>query len=401
MDIAANYNPYAIRKSSETAIFKNIKIQEILSDKKVDSDLKLTIIFKDVDETMEKASNYLDEATQEQNYKLKNRLAQRGLGCITKVNSLLNNAKDIMQVDDSDLNNFENQITLGNLKAMMEDLSVKLTKQAYAVKLPKKTLNQMADYYKQKMEVLYDTRTTAKIEDNFEKGFIFSYRNYDENGFMEIDENNLPNDVPKLKIQVNLEDDPVLVKASDKLNEKLNNIDQENSTEVAKALLETESEFFKPDLATIPYDKNNVTYSSKNNNNIITQNNKEQYYSVFRQDRLPARILNIGEFASGSKGLPKATGTCLPQTIFTKAMAQLSGINTTWVSRKSHSFLEYNADDGKRFVIDPVNKLIFNLTDKEGVYLDIYNNTYMPLSKYKCNELFDDIHNLNGEGYSF
>ncbi|MEI7475570.1 MAG: hypothetical protein WCK67_12415 [bacterium] len=396
-----HYTSPAIKKLSTEIIEKNINMQEILSNKNINPKYKLKALYNELDDTYTKASNYLDAAIQEENNELKNRLAAKGLGCISKANSLMGKAQKLIhnRLFVPLINEME--LELLNKLNMTEDLKVELTKQVDTVKLPQKTLAQMADFTQQEFDTYKGKKTTSRIEDNFEKGFIYSLMGYDNNGFLQINKIALLNKETKIKIQVNLEDDHVLVEASKKLNQKLNKINKNKSIEVAKALLETESEFFKPDKITKPYIKNDTVYSFQNEENRININNEDKAYSNFKQEHLPGRIINIGEFASGSKGLPKATGTCLPQTIFTKAMAQLSGINTTWISTKRHSFIEYNADDGKKFVIDPRNKLIFNLTDKKGMEYDIYNKKYTTLSKDACKEIFAVAYNLDGEVYSF
>ncbi|MEI7475473.1 MAG: hypothetical protein WCK67_11925 [bacterium] len=335
-------------------------------------------IFNDLDKTMDKASDYLDKATKERDYKMKNNLAKKGLECLDQTRVLLGDARDFVYDSEKETCTDENHKIFTNKKSRSKDLKLELLKQAYALNLPKKTLKQMADFFQQRKDSCRDVRPRAELKENFEKGFIHSNRNFDMNGTWEIDMSDIGVKALNTNIQVNLEDDPVLVEASKKLNKKLRSVGKTDSMEVAKAILETESEFFAPEK---PMEEEGMMYSD------------------YMAEKTPCRIVNVGEYSSGSDDMPKATGTCLPQTMFTKAMAQLSDIKTTMVSKKRHTFLEYNGDDGKKIVIDPRNKFIFDLTDKEGLYYDVSRSKYMYGTKDQWNEMLDSLYNTEGDEY--
>ncbi|MEI7475183.1 MAG: hypothetical protein WCK67_10450 [bacterium] len=402
MNIFGNHNIFSKTLSSREIIDKNIETQEILEDKNVRPEKKLDILSKEIDKTLKKAENYLIQATQEEkDYNLKNHIANKGLGCITKAEMQNKKYKNIAK-DNFANNNQQNKIqTYRDKKNKIDNLHLQLLQQAYAIKVPKRTLDQMTEFFNQKIDCNFRKIPVARLDQNFEKGFMYTIRSYNSQGIMKIYEDDLNDNNSKFRIRVNLEDDPVLVDASNKLNKNLKKIDKIDSMEIAKALLETESDFFKPELITKSYSKNGTTYTCDSNENEIVINGEYLRYAEFKHNKAATRIIDVGEFSKGGFGLPKATGVCDTQSLFLKAMAQLSGINTSLMMNKNHGWNEYKSKDGNTFVIDSRNKLIFDLNNKIGLEYDMYEDDYIELSPKRCNRIFDELYNTCGDLYEF
>ncbi|MEI7475463.1 MAG: hypothetical protein WCK67_11875 [bacterium] len=408
MKFINNYNMPKIMPAITKNNDKINQTKEISFSRQTSPAEKITNFIEEADKRLTQAKIYLDLATKEKDYNLKHKLAAKGLGYIDKAEILNKKAvkTDLDEVlpqnrDETIRNTYVQQ---GN---KIRKVGRDLTKQFYAAAISPKAYEQMKNYTERCDDFSLGESTSITLNEDFEKGFIYSSFEYDKNGLPMMNDyyrgyiNNAKSTFPVYNIQINLEDDPVLVKASQRLNENLNNIDKADSMEVSKTLLNTVSEFFKPELIVDPIIKNETVHYSCYNENAISINGNAQYYSDFKQNHLPTRLTNIGEFSEGGFGTPKATATCINQSLFLKAIAQLSDIHTTLVDRKSHAWLEYNSDDGKKFVIDPRNKLIFDLTDKTGTEYDIYNKTFTPISKDECNNIFEKSYNINGEGYQF
>ncbi|MEI7475536.1 MAG: hypothetical protein WCK67_12245 [bacterium] len=392
-------NPYISFKqsaSSKAIIEKNRETLNILEDKDVTVETKLNIIEKEVGQALDKAETYLNKASQEKtDYKTKNRLANKGLSYVDKA-EMNNKRYKYIAKDNTTGEDRAKKVQIHNSnKARITSIRLQLLQQANAINADA-PIKQMSDLYYNRLAVLDGRKAVAKLSDDFEKGFVFTYKPFYPSGVMKLTEND---DIGKeflSKVRINLEDDKVLVEASKKLNKNLKNTDKSASINIAKALLETETDFFKPKLITNEYEKNGIIHTSKHNENGLIMNGKFIYYSDYKQKKYPCRIVDIGEFSTGSMGLPASVATCLVQSMFLKATAQLSGINTTLMINKDHSWLEYNAEDGKKFIIDVRNKYIFDLADKKGLYFNMYKEEYKNFPDQKMKDSINNLYNQDG-----
>ncbi|MEI7474992.1 MAG: hypothetical protein WCK67_09465 [bacterium] len=331
---------------------------------------------------MAKVVDYGALSVSSDDLKLKQYYATKALGYLKKATTLSEQARSILNESESSSN--EKKPIINELDKLHKDINKihdVLYKEKHSINISENACRQSNELFWNKKSVDAGKVPVYYFSEPIENGLVVLPFPINSEGKL----NNIHKKNKIIYIRVDTKNDTVLNKASEVLTQRLQNINSSDSLDKVKCILETETEFFNEEKTMKLQDKDGNEYN----------------YANFKQEHFPEREISLGEFSSGGFGVPAKTATCLPQSLFAKAFSQINNIILDICLNSSHCWCEYHSDDNKTYVIDPRNKLIFDLDEKKGYEYNHKDKNYCELSKDDCNDAFEELYNHSKEIYKF